>query len=222
MFRIPAFLIRPLARLLRPLFRPLYGPLMRSIEVQEPWVINKSVPIPLELLGPGAKRDFHWYLDGATSVHPENVDAMCDWLAGCTYAADMETFHERDFWQHPKTFELLRKGDCEDFALWAWRSLLEMNIDATFYIGRIASSPEWDSRHAWVVFSHGEDRTLLEPAAKRPAMLRPFEQVERNYEPYYAVGRDCLVGACQGLLLYFQRRDGFRPRAIAPRSEDQQ
>src|SRR5690348_3236184 len=48
--------------------------------------------------------------------------------ADCEYVRD--PVHERDFWQHPKTFEQLRKGDCEDHALWAWRKLTELGISA--------------------------------------------------------------------------------------------
>ena len=42
------------------------------------------------------------------------------WLLGCVYARDRDLFRNPDYWQHPCNFEGLRKGDCEDFALWAW------------------------------------------------------------------------------------------------------
>jgi predicted transglutaminase-like cysteine proteinase len=37
--------------------------------------------------------------------------------------------HERE---HPGAFERRRRGDCEDFALWAWRKLAEVGVDAEF------------------------------------------------------------------------------------------
>ena len=48
-------------------------------------------------------------------------------LAGCEYVSDEEQFGERDYWQPPEQFEKSKKGDCEDFALWAWRQLLHMS-----------------------------------------------------------------------------------------------
>src|SRR6266404_7568840 len=40
----------------------------------------------------------------------------------------IDTHHREvgDYWQPPEEFEVSRKGDCVDFALWAWRQLLDM------------------------------------------------------------------------------------------------
>jgi hypothetical protein len=57
-------------------------------------------------------------------------------LAGCKYVSDEEQFGERDYWQPPELFEECRKGDCEDFALWAWRQLLHLNYPARFVLGK--------------------------------------------------------------------------------------
>ena len=87
----------------------------------------------------------------AQSVPVQSIDDIVAWLQSCEYVTDLDLFHERDFWQHPGTFERLRRGDCEDFALWAWRKLAEVGIDAEFCVGRvicddarsIASTPGW-------------------------------------------------------------------------------
>jgi len=71
-------------------------------------------------------------LRGQSTVCVNDIAAICEWLADCEYVRD--PVHERDFWQHPKTFEQLRKGDCEDHALWAWRKLTELGIPAEFYV----------------------------------------------------------------------------------------
>ena len=74
-------------------------------------------------------------------------------------------FNEIDLWQHPSSFEELRRGDCEDFALWAWRKLAELGIDAEFFVGRILSveEPDVDRQHAWVVFRVGDVQFLSSP-----------------------------------------------------------
>jgi len=114
--------------------RPFYRWGIARIEPTDPWAPSTSW-IPLAALGSGATRRFDWYLEGETTVKPCTVDEICAWLFDCQYASDHDLFHERDFWQHPKTFEQLRKGDCEDFAIWAWRSLLALGLDARLFIG---------------------------------------------------------------------------------------
>jgi hypothetical protein len=74
-------------------------------------------------------------------------------------------------------FERRRRGDCEDFALWAWRKLAEVGVDAEFCVGRVICDdrPEVDRQHAWVVFRVDEAAYLFEPAARiRSRMIRPL------------------------------------------------
>src|SRR5207253_2493195 len=103
--------------------------------------------------------------------------------------SDVELFAEADFWQHPADFERLRRGDCEDFALWAWRKLAEIGIDAEFYVGRIVTDDEEVVRHhAWVVYRDGGTEYLLEPAAHdAQRMRRPLADVMDEYVPHFAV-----------------------------------
>lgn len=105
----------------------------------------------------------------------------------------------------PRRSMQLRKGDCEDFAIWAWRKLIEIGVDAHLFIGERAS--EAKSRHAWVVFTLDDQRLLFEPQASRDRMLHRFEEVKGNYIPYVFVNRSGKVVAVEGYLHYLKRRD---------------
>ena len=108
----------------------------------------------------------------------------------CQYVSDLELFHERDFWQHPRVFERLKRGDCEDFALWAWRKLAELGIDAELCVGRMTCDdrPELARQHAWVVYRVNGTAFLFEPAARTPTrMIRPLADVMDEYVPHFAV-----------------------------------
>ena len=109
--------------------------------------------VPARLFGPGSEQPFAQYFEGESGVPVESIDDIVAWLQSCEYVTDLEQFNQRDFWQHPRAFEQLRRGDCEDFALWAWRKLAEVGIDAEFCVGRVicASQPEVDRQHAGVV-----------------------------------------------------------------------
>ena len=69
------------------------------------------------LFGSGARLDFPKYLSGDSVVAISTFAEIREWLSHCTYESDQVLFNERDFWQHPSTFERLRAGDCEDFAI---------------------------------------------------------------------------------------------------------
>ena len=155
----------------------------------------------------GSRRPFSWYLSGTSTVQVQSVTDICNWLSGCEYVRDANLFQEPDFWQHPLTFEQIRKGDCEDHALWAWRKLLELGIDATFYVGD-CSKERGRSGHAWVVFEHEGTCTLLEPVAKPPSNpLRPLEEVRAQYMPHFSVDRDLKLTARAGLLVSWREAE---------------
>ncbi|HXW05204.1 MAG TPA: hypothetical protein VD833_08230 [Vicinamibacterales bacterium] len=80
---------------------------------------------------------FRWYYEGQRTVQVGTVDDVCRWLAECQYLSDDELFNETDFWQHPRTFENLCKGDCEDHALWAWTKLVEFGHQAELFVGQL-------------------------------------------------------------------------------------
>jgi hypothetical protein len=105
----------------------------------------------------------------------------------CRYVSDQQLFRELDHWQHPCTFEQVQRGDCEDYALWAWRQLLQLGYDADFVVGRqVDRSPEGTvrphgARHAWVLFRQNGEEYLYEPAMKdRTKAVRPLQTSVRR------------------------------------------
>ena len=146
--------------------------------------------VPAGAFGPGSQQPFAEYFQGESYVRVGSIDEIVAWLQTCEYVTDLELFHKRDFWQHPGIFEKLRRGDCEDFALWAWRKLAEVGIDAEFYVGRVICDdrPEIDRQHAWVVYRIDGTAFLFEPAARTPSkMIRALEDAMGEYVPHFAV-----------------------------------
>src|ERR687883_159994 len=137
-------------RALSLLVRPLGVAILRRTSVPDPWE-RVEIRATLRQLGGGAAKDVSWYFEGESAVAVATLDDVQAWLAGCEYASDPDLFQERDFWQHPRTFEHMRKGDCEDFALWAWRKLVELGHDADLVVGRRVPPSRPGARHAWVV-----------------------------------------------------------------------
>lgn len=162
------------------------------------------MPVPTRAFGPGSRRHFAEYFNGESQVAVQTIDDIVEWLQGCEYVTDPELFHERDYWQHPGTFEQLRRGDCEDFALWTWRKLGEIGIDAEFYVGRVVAGDgaRVDRHHAWVVYRAGDTEFLFEPAAHdRQRMIRPLADVKNAYLPHFAVNRHLATCAFVGCTL---------------------
>lgn len=204
--RVSRFLRRPLAHLFD---RPL---LDRTVRFDDPWE-RVACDVPLHRFGSGAQHDFPWYFDGASTVEASTVDAAQAWLLDCAYARDPDLFREADFWQHPCTFEQLRRGDCEDFALWTWRRLVELGYDADLVAGHCAWWRE-ASGHAWVVFHHDGTPHLFDPVLRDPArMIRPLDAVRDRYCPEVAVDRHFHRYAYAGYYLHRQR--SREARAVA-------
>jgi transglutaminase superfamily protein len=146
--------------------------------------------VPEHAFGPGSRHPFGEYFDGESRVRVDSIDAIVTWLQTCEYVSDAELFHEPDVWQHPAAFEGRRRGDCEDFALWTWRKLAELGIEAEFCVGRVRCDERADvvRQHAWVVYRLGGDEFLFEPAARdRSQMVRPLAEVMDAYVPHFAV-----------------------------------
>ena len=177
-------------RVLRFLFEPVFFRLLRALRFDDPWE-RFSHRVPVYKYGGGSWRDFSWYFEGESAVSVKNLDEIQNWLLGCVYADDMALFQERDFWQHPRTFEQLRKGDCEDHALWAWRKCVELGMDAELVSGQQLSESgvsDENSGHVWVVLTKDDQRHIFETAAKsKERMLRPFDDVRREYRPEFGV-----------------------------------
>ena len=148
--------------------------------------------IPHESFGVGSRHEWGWYLEGRSTVEVKSAKEIVDWLRGCRYVGDRVLFNEKDFWQHPVTFENLRKGDCEDHALWAWRKLKELGIPAEFVCGRSGpASAKGNHAHAWVHLELSGQQYLMETVAnKQQPMTFPLDEVRKNYCPAFSVDTD--------------------------------
>jgi hypothetical protein len=181
---MPAVSLRASVRRLLSPFGRLTARLLGSDSAWEPIRIR----VPPSVFGSGSTQPFAQYFDGESSVRVESVDDIVAWLQTCEYITDAELFHERDFWQHPGAFEKRRRGDCEDFTLWAWRKLAEVGVDADFCVGRVICDAGPDRQHAWVLFRVDEAAFLFEPAARiRSKMIRPLPDAMNQYVPHFAV-----------------------------------
>jgi hypothetical protein len=173
------------------------GQLAGSESAWERVVMN----VPPRAFGPGSEQPFAEYFKGESSVQVGSIDDIAAWLQTCEYTADIELFQKADHWQHPGIFEQQRRGDCEDFALWAWRKLSELGIDAEFYVGRVncTQRPVSARQHAWVVYQVDGTSFLFEPAARTPAsMIRPLEDAMSDYVPHFAVNHRFETSAFAG------------------------
>jgi transglutaminase superfamily protein len=62
----------------------------------------------------------------------------------------------------PEESERARKGDCEDFALYAWRQVQSLGYPTRFVGGK---NGRYGEGHAWVTFERNGKTFLLEPQA---------------------------------------------------------
>ncbi len=144
--------------------------------------------VPLHAYGAGSRQPFPWYFTGALSSGVSSLDDLRLWLRYCTYVRDTDQFGANDYWQHPVAFESLRKGDCEDFSLWAWRSLVEMGVEAEFVAGWMTPRGGAAVGHTWIHMRQGGETLVLDPVVRDAGrMIRPAHEVEHTYTPQVSV-----------------------------------
>lgn len=107
-------------------------------------------------------------------------------LRRCNYVLDKEQFDREDYWLPPEEFETTRKGDCEDFALWTWRQLIDLGYRARFVVG---VHGRYGEGHAWVTFEKDGKHFLVEPMASVVGDRLPRLSTLR-YEPETSVEWD--------------------------------
>jgi len=143
--------------------------------------------LPLKFFGGGARHNFDYYYTRSSNVEVSSIDDVGEWLLGCEYVTDREQFGVLDHWQHPTDFEATRKGDCEDFALWAWRKLVEMGHDAEFMVGKWLHDGRAGT-HAWVFLKYEDEQYIYESTGRSPErMLKAFSAAHESYVPFAAV-----------------------------------
>lgn len=187
------------------LLRPLHRLIIRHTTVTDPWAAASTFLIGPNRFGRGSLKPFSWYFEGESTVAVKDVAGICAWLAGCRYVRDADLFREPDYWQHPLTFEQVRKGDCEDHALWAWRKLVELGVDAEFFVGQWRPEAEHSGFHAWVVFEKDGSTFVLEPVIKgAEGIVRLLDEVRPEYVPHFSVDAKFKMVARAGLLAYWR------------------
>ena len=197
---------RAAAALIAPFRRAAHQLRLRLFPVRDPWV-RLPYEAPLVMFGDGARHGFDWVFEGETEVTVATIDDVIEWLGECRYETDTSLFREADYWQHPRTFEQLRRGDCEDFALWGWRKLIELGIDAELVIGRRVPPTSDNSRHAWIVFRTGDDEFVFEPVIReRSTAVRPVASVRGEYIPEFGVSRERRRFFFAGYAYFLQNR----------------
>jgi hypothetical protein len=203
------------ASLFAPVRRAFHQLRLRLFPVRDPWA-RLPYEAPLGMFGDGARHGFDWVFDGDSTVAIASFDDVLAWLAECHYETDTSLFHEADYWQHPGTFEQLRRGDCEDFALWAWRKMVELRMDADLVIGRRVPPGAENSRHAWIVFRDGTDEYVFEPVVRDRALaVRRVTSVRAEYIPEFGVTGDRRRFYFAGYAYFLQNRRLGQPRSSA-------
>jgi len=180
----------PLAALAILLGYPLYVYLFSDREqlTRKNASQKRLAKIPYQRFGKGSLSDFAEYLKRPSAVEIKSVRELCDWLMGCRYVHDQTQFESLDIWQHPADFEITRQGDCEDHALWAWRKLYEMGMEAEFVVGRLALPDGVWVDHSWILFTDDQGEHLLETTAKRmDQFIVPLPVVQQRYRPYLGI-----------------------------------
>src|SRR5215467_15126631 len=126
------------------------------------------------------------YVSQPLTINCNTVGELREFLTTCRYVSDKELFGKDDYWQASEDFEKNKKGDCEDFALWTWRQLLNMGYDARFIAGRAS---RYGSGHAWVEYFQDGRCFLLEPQYCRVGYTIP-RLATLWYEPRISVSWD--------------------------------
>lgn len=126
------------------------------------------------------------YISQPLAIKCNAIGQIGDFLRSCKYVSDQEQFAKPDYWQAPEEFEKRKAGDCEDFALWAWRQLLSLGYDARFVAG---TGGRYGAGHAWVEYFRDDKCYLVEPLAARFGftLLRLFTL---KYSPEFSVSWD--------------------------------
>jgi hypothetical protein len=120
------------------------------------------------------------------NIRCENLEDVRRFLSTCRYVSDQEQFGRQDYWIPPEEFEQRRRGDCEDFALWTWRQLLNLGYAARFVGGR---SGRYGEGHAWVTFER-DSRTFIVESQAAPFGLTFPRLSTLRYEPAVSASWD--------------------------------
>ena len=162
--------------------------------------------IPNKFFGHGCDYPFEHYISGESNVTINNLDELCTWLLGCKYIPDYIKKGQRDHWSHPDEFESERTGDCEDFALWAWRKLKDLHFDADFTVGKWIHENGRIGTHAWVIIRQIDGDLILETTGRsKERMLKPLLLHRHEYIPFAAVDTELRKKVYLGIIAWLGR-----------------
>jgi hypothetical protein len=116
----------------------------------------------------------------------QSITEIRDFLRECRYVSDEEQFGCEDYWMPPDEFEKKKKGDCEDFALWTWRQLMDLGYSCRFVVGYAG---KYGEGHAWLTAEKDNKRYIIEPLASGTAKKLPRLSFVR-YRPEISVEWD--------------------------------
>ena len=145
------------------------------------------------------------YVSQPLSVKCASLEDMRKFLCTCSGVSDEEQFGKRDYWQPPENFEQTRKGDCDDFALWTWRQLLDLGYEARFVCG---AHGRYGTGHAWVEFMKDGKWFLIEPQLHGIGLDMPRLSTLR-YKPKLSVSCD------DGRISFYSDEDRHRLPSFA-------
>ncbi len=170
--------------------------LIRSDEELVPWS-SIAVSFSPNLMGYRCVKDINIYLDGKSKVSVDTLEAIQDWLKDCHYKARVDADELSLEWQHPLEFENTRGGHCVDYALWCWRKLNEIGMEAQLMLGERLRDGEY-RQHGWIVYEKQGKEYLFEPLpVSRNNMVENFHIVRSNYIPWLSITSElnCLLFA---------------------------
>jgi Bacterial transglutaminase-like cysteine proteinase BTLCP len=160
-------------------------------------VIAEIIPEEYDAIGrkttsPGRRRGLRptlpmgRYVSQPLAVECKSIEDVRKFLASCRVVSDEELFGKMEYWQPPEDFEKLKKGDCEDFALWTWRQLLAIGYSARVMFGHHG---RYGIRHAWVTFEQDGRAFLVEPQYR--CVGSSFPRLSTlSYHPMFSVAWD--------------------------------
>jgi len=172
---------------------------------------GKQVSQPfLRRKGPHPTFPMGRYVSQPLTIQCSTLEEVCQFLRTCRVVSDEKLFGKEEYWQPPDQFEKRKAGDCEDFALWTWRELLAIGLNARLVFGKHG---RYGTGHAWVMFFQDGKCFLLEPQLRFLGLRLPRLTTLR-YKPIFSVSWDGRT-----LRYYAHKEDpGFRAswHLIAP------
>jgi len=135
------------------------------------------------------------------SVLCGDLNEVRQFLLTCRYISDSRQFGRADYWMPPEEFERRRQGDCDDFALWTWRQMMNLGYATRFVYGRAG---RYGEGHARVTFERDGRTFIVESLAAWLGSTLPRLSTIR-YQPIASVSWD------GGTLRYYEHRPQGTP-----------